>query len=185
MGTRMPKNKGKGGKSKRKGKNKGHEGEKRELLRKEPGQEYAQVSRVLGNCRVSAYCFDGKERLCHVRGKFRRRVWINRDDIILVGLRDYQDEKADIIHRYSLDEARTLKSLGELPAKARIDVDTTDYGEADELDERDEGAAQSYLGLEGLSDSEEDEEDEDDEEDDEEEEFYDDEDSIDAELDAL
>ena len=68
---------------------------------------------------------------------------------------------------------------------ARIDVDTTDYGEADELDERDEVAAQSYLGLEGLSDSEEDEEDEDDEEDDEEEEFYDDEDSIDAELDAL
>merc|ERR1712137_242365 len=181
----MPKNKGKGGKSKRKGKNNGGEGSKRQLILKVEGQEYAQVSRVLGNCRVHCTCFDGVDRLCHVRGKFRRRVWINRDDIVPIGLRDYQDDKADIIHRYTLEEARTLKSLGELPAKARIDVDTTDYGEADELDERDEVAAQSYLGLEGLSDSEEDEEDEDDEEDDEEEEFYDDEDSIDAELDAL
>lgn len=79
--------------------------------------EYAQVSRVLGNCRVIAYCFDGKERLCHVRGKFRRRVWINRDDIILVGKREYQDDKADIIHRYSPEEARLLKALKELPAK--------------------------------------------------------------------
>lgn len=34
----MPKNKGKGGKSKRKGKNKGHEGSKRQLILKEPGQ---------------------------------------------------------------------------------------------------------------------------------------------------
>jgi len=67
--------------------------------------------------------------MCHVRGKFRRRVWINRDDIILVGLRDYQDTKADIIHRYSLEEARTLKQLKELPAKARIDIDTVDVND--------------------------------------------------------
>merc|ERR1712100_714406 len=182
----MPKNKGKGGKSKRKGKNSGHEGSKRQLIMKVEGQEYAQVTKILGNCRVHCTCFDGVDRLCHVRGKFRRRVWINRDDIVLVGLRDYQDDKADIIHRYTLEEARTLKSLGELPAKARIDVDTTDYGDGDELDDRNEVAAQSYLGLEGLSDSDSEEGDEDEEEEEEEEEeFFDDEDSLDAELDAL
>ena len=39
----MPKNKGKGGKNRRRGKNE-NEGLKRELVFKEDGQEYAQVS---------------------------------------------------------------------------------------------------------------------------------------------
>merc|ERR1712136_684812 len=42
-------------------------------------------------------CFDGIKRLCHIRGKLRKKVWINQGDIILVGLRDYQDAKADVI----------------------------------------------------------------------------------------
>jgi len=44
----MPKNKGKGGKNRRRGKNE-NENEKRELVFKEDGQEYAQVSKMLGN----------------------------------------------------------------------------------------------------------------------------------------
>ena len=43
------------------------------------------------------------------------QVWINQSDIILVGLRDYQDTKADVILKYSPDEARSLKAYGELP----------------------------------------------------------------------
>merc|ERR1712180_24670 len=41
-------------------------------------------------------CFDGVERLCHIRGKLRKKVWIAQSDIVLVGLRDYQDAKADV-----------------------------------------------------------------------------------------
>lgn len=43
------------------------------------------------------------------------KVWINQGDIILIGLRDYQDAKADVILRYNPDEARNLKAYGELP----------------------------------------------------------------------
>merc|ERR1719508_606537 len=39
-------------------------------------------------------CFDGVKRLCHIRGKLRKKVWINQSDIVLIGLRDYQDAKA-------------------------------------------------------------------------------------------
>merc|ERR1711962_1111610 len=60
-------------------------------------------------------CFDGTKRLCHIRGKLRKKVWINQSDIILIGLRDYQHAKADVILRYSPDEARSLKNLGHLP----------------------------------------------------------------------
>ena len=43
------------------------------------------------------------------------QVWINQGDIVLIGLRDYQDAKADVILRYNPDEARNLKTYGELP----------------------------------------------------------------------
>ena len=59
--------------------------------------EYAQVLRMLGNGRLEAHCMDGVKRLCHIRGKMRKKVWVNTGDIVLVGLRDYQDEKADVI----------------------------------------------------------------------------------------
>ena len=41
---------------------------------KEDGQEYAQVVKMLGNGRLEAYCFDGVTRLCHIRGKLRKKV---------------------------------------------------------------------------------------------------------------
>lgn len=69
----MPKNKGKGGKNRRRGKNE-NESEKRELIFKEDEQEYAQVTKMLGNGRLEAMCFDGVKRLCHIRGKLRKKV---------------------------------------------------------------------------------------------------------------
>jgi len=67
------KKKGKGGKNRRRGKNE-NEDQKRELVFKEDGQEYAQVTKMLGNGRVEANCFDGETRLCHIRGKLRKKV---------------------------------------------------------------------------------------------------------------
>jgi len=81
---------------------------------------------MLGNGRLEAMCFDGVKRLCHIRGKLRKKVWINQSDIILVGLRDYQDAKADVILKYSADEARNLKSYGEFPESIKI-TDTVDF----------------------------------------------------------
>jgi len=127
----MPKNKGKGGKNRRRGKNDNEE--KRELDFKEDGQEYAQVLKMLGNGRLEAFCFDGIKRLCHIRGKMRKKVWVNSGDIILVSLRDYQDDKADVIVKYTPDEARTLKNYGELPENAKIN-ESNEVGFEDDND---------------------------------------------------
>ena len=152
---------------------------------------------MLGNGRLEGFCFDGVNRLCHIRGKLRKRVWIGcgefrlrarrpracwrarqfggRDgsgpmaawvvrgrvggavanakgerprwltrllclrlrgdlvpltrlppifglagDIILLGLREFQDQKADIIMKYDGDEARSLKTYGELPESVQV-----------------------------------------------------------------
>ena len=45
-----------------------------------------------------------------------------------VGLRDYQDCKADVILKYSADEARNLKSYGEFPDTVKIN-ETVTFGE--------------------------------------------------------
>merc|ERR1712025_25704 len=71
-------------------------------------------------------CFDGVKRLCHIRGKLRKKVWINQSDIVLIGLRDYQDARADVILKYSADEARNLKSYGEIPESVKIN-ETVDF----------------------------------------------------------
>ncbi|KAJ9169998.1 hypothetical protein P3X46_018135 [Hevea brasiliensis] len=135
----MPKNKGKGGKNRKRGKNEADEG-KRELIFKEDGQEYAQVLRMLGNGRCEAMCADGTKRLCHIRGKMHKKVWIAAGDIILIGLRDYQDDKADVILKYWRYEARLLKSYGELPESTHLSESI-----AGVLDEDDDGVSDDYI----------------------------------------
>jgi translation initiation factor 1A len=45
---------------------------------------------------------------------------INVGDVVLISLRDFQDSKADIILKYTPDEARLLKSYGELAETVKI-----------------------------------------------------------------
>ena len=108
----MGKNLG-GGKNRRKGKSMST-GHKRELRMCEDGQFYGRVEKMLGDCRVDCLCSDGIHRIAHIRGKFRKRIWISTGDIILLSLREFQDEKADVIHKYTSDEASSLIQLNEI-----------------------------------------------------------------------
>jgi translation initiation factor 1A len=106
-----------------------------------PGQEYAQVVKMLGNGRCECFCFDGVTRLGHIRGKMRKKVWITAGDIILAAKRDFQDEKVDIVHKYTADEARNLKQYGELPENARINETAVDMAMDNDNDDDDIGIA--------------------------------------------
>ncbi|KAH8980891.1 hypothetical protein EDB92DRAFT_1805528 [Lactarius akahatsu] len=128
------------GKNRRRGKNE-NDDDKRELAFREDGQEYAQVTKMLGN---GPLCVDGEKRLAHIRGKMRKKVWINQGDIILLSLREFQDGKADVIVKYTADEARNLKAYGELPENARIN-ETDTFGE-------DEGECTFEFGEDGEVD---------------------------------
>jgi len=121
---------------------------KKELEFKEDGQEYGQVARMLGNGRCEVQCFDGTKRLCHIRGKMRKKVWVNQSDIVLVSLRDFQDEKGDIIVKYTSDEARNLKTYGELPDNVRINE--TDVGDGEASDDGVEFDASGGVNLDDI-----------------------------------
>ena len=83
-------------------------------FRDEDGQSYAVVTAMLGNGRLRARCEDTVERMCKIRGSMRRSEWISVGDVILVGLREFQDTKADVLHRYPHEDVRRLRKLGEL-----------------------------------------------------------------------
>jgi translation initiation factor 1A len=70
------------------------------LYERLPGQLYGRVLKLLGGCNAMVFCNDNKERLCHIRGNMRRKVWIEVGDIVLVSLRDHSDaDFKDSIHR--------------------------------------------------------------------------------------
>lgn len=75
---------------------------------------------MLGNGRLEVHCFDGKRRIAHICGRLKKKVWIGIDDIVLVGLREYQDEKCDILLKYLPEEVRNLKQYGEIPENIKI-----------------------------------------------------------------
>jgi translation initiation factor 1A len=81
---------------------------------------------MLGDGRLALQCYDDVARVGLIRGTMRRRVWINIGDIVLIGLREFQPEKADVIHKYSAEEARNLQAFGELPVNARINQTAVD-----------------------------------------------------------
>ena len=70
---------------------------------------------MLGNDRFKVKCQDGKVRLCRVRGKMKRRVWVRIGDVVLVSPWDFQsDTRGDIYWRYRRNEAEWLRKKGYL-----------------------------------------------------------------------
>lgn len=113
----MVRNFGKGGKGCKKMKNSSMDDTNRVLLFKETGQDYAVVKELLGSGRCRCVFNDNKtERLCIIRGNMRKRSVhrINKGDLVLVSLRDFQDDKADIIHLYTPSEVRSLVAYNEI-----------------------------------------------------------------------
>ena len=113
----MPRNKGIGGNKSRRGKNKPTFSiNKNNIIKKDEYQMYARVLKMLGSGRLNALCDDGKERLCKIRGSMMKKVFINIDNIILVSIRDFEDDKCDVIHKYNDEEAKILCKDGEIPS---------------------------------------------------------------------
>ncbi|NDE15758.1 hypothetical protein EBZ80_12595 [bacterium] len=106
---------------------------KRALQFKEDMQEYGVVEKMLGDMRCSVLCSDSTVRVCHIRGKFKRRVWINMGDTVLISLREFEDGKADVIHKYNAIEAELLKAHGEFDPARLVRSDGTRAMDLDNL----------------------------------------------------
>ena len=113
----------KGGKKFKKGKKQSNDDKK--LIYKNPKeeQEYGRITSICGNGRFNVYCFDGKDRLGIIAGNMRKKIWVNKDDIVLISRWDFStnNEKCSIIHKYDSDEAKKLHKEGEFPKNIKLD----------------------------------------------------------------
>lgn len=90
-----------------------HEGQ-RDLRMPNDDEVFAEVTDMLGANRVTVRCADGVERTARIPGRMQKRVWIREDDLVLVDPWDWQDEKADITHRYEQADADELRREGHI-----------------------------------------------------------------------
>lgn len=89
----------------------------RPFITKTEDQEYALVTKLFGNCRLECSCFDNKTRLGVIRNKMRRgkQNRVKLEDIVIVSKRDFQDDKADVIHVYTPEEVKRLIRMKAIP----------------------------------------------------------------------
>jgi translation initiation factor 1A len=77
---------------------------------------YGQIEEALGDYNYRVLCYDGKLRLCHVRGSIKQKhERAEKECIVIVGLRDFNDSKGDIIYVYKKEESAELLRLKEIP----------------------------------------------------------------------
>lgn len=97
-----------------------------ELVLAEEMQTYGMVTKSLGDRRFLCKCSDGPMRQCKIRGKFRGRLYVQLHDILLISLREDEDDKADIIQKYRPEEVAELKKQGEFTDKSFAIADGDD-----------------------------------------------------------
>ncbi len=89
------------------------EGELSEMVYPSAGDVLGVVVKLLGFDRILVKCQDGHERLCRIRGKMKRRVWIRESDVVLVSPWDFQsDKRGDVVWRYTHGQAEALRRKG-------------------------------------------------------------------------
>ncbi len=76
------------------------------------------VDNMLGANRVSVRCLDGKTRLGRIPGKMKKRIWIRNGDVVIVVPWEFQDDKAEVIWRYTSPQVNWLERRGYLKGKA-------------------------------------------------------------------
>lgn len=111
------------------------------LVEPDDSQSYAVVESMLGNGRLSALCEDGQTRIARIRGSMRKaggKVIIEPRDLIVVALRDYEDDKADVIHKYTLDEVHEILKWNVLPAPLRKALTRSEFMAGADDDEEEE-----------------------------------------------
>jgi len=87
---------------------------RKNLRMPDEGEVFAVVESMLGANRVRVRCMDGVTRTARIPGRMQKRVWIREDDVVLVEPWDWQDEKADVIHRYEKQDADQLREEGHI-----------------------------------------------------------------------
>ncbi|MBD3189270.1 MAG: translation initiation factor eIF-1A [Candidatus Heimdallarchaeota archaeon] len=78
------------------------------------GEVLGVVKQSLGADRLQVRCNDGHTRVVRIPGKYRKRLWCRKNDIVIVmpwyGLQE--ETRADLVYRYRRNQAEWLEKKG-------------------------------------------------------------------------
>ncbi len=85
------------------------------LPNKRKGEMFGIVEKLSGGSHLSVMCEDGFTRVTRIPGKMKKRMWIREKDLVIVKPWQFQNEKADIVYRYTQTQSNYLRRNGSLP----------------------------------------------------------------------
>lgn len=100
-----------------------HESDERDHLplpRKKDGEIFAVSKKLTGGSRMYVLCEDQKTRLARIPGSMKRNQRIRTGDLLIIRPWDIQNERADILHRYSRLQSRILSRRNLIPKSINV-----------------------------------------------------------------
>ena len=85
------------------------------LPNKREGELFGVADQLLGASRIRIMCADGKSRMGRIPGKIKKRMWIREGDLLILKPWEFQDDKADILYRYTKTQSSYLSRKKMLP----------------------------------------------------------------------
>ncbi|MDG6244164.1 MAG: translation initiation factor eIF-1A [Methanolobus sp.] len=82
--------------------------------RKENKEVLAIVESMLGANHVKLRCMDGIVRMGRIPGSMKKKTWIREGDIVIAVPWEIQNEKADVIWKYTRPQVNWLERKGYL-----------------------------------------------------------------------
>ncbi len=76
------------------------------------------LAQRVGAGRMLVSCMDGKTRNCRVPGRLKRGMWLREGDVMIIQPWPYDDEKGDVLFKYSKAAIEKLKRDGLLNTSA-------------------------------------------------------------------
>ncbi|UCE45033.1 MAG: translation initiation factor eIF-1A [Methanobacteriota archaeon] len=90
------------------------------LPRRKGGEMFGIADQLLGASRIRVMCADGKHRMGRIPGNIKKRMWIREGDLVIVQPWEFQDEKANILYRYTKTQAMYLSRKKMIPKSIDI-----------------------------------------------------------------
>jgi translation initiation factor 1A len=81
---------------------------------------FAIAEQLLGGSRIHVICEDKKSRMARIPGKMKRKARVRAGDLLIIKPWDIQNEKADIVFRYSRTQASSLSRRKLLPEEINV-----------------------------------------------------------------
>ncbi len=102
-----------------------HEGDVENITRvilpnRKKGEIFGIVEKLSGASHLTVMCEDGFTRVTRIPGKMKKRMWIRERDLVIVKPWQFQNEKADIVYRYTHTQANYLSRNNLLPEVINI-----------------------------------------------------------------